>query len=64
MNAGDLAHLVVEQDPSGVPCLVEGEDGEPVVFYVESTDGQRAVIRYTDDEVELTVPVADLVPVA
>lgn len=63
MNAGDLAHLVISRDSAGsLNLAMEGDDA--VIFYVESSDGQKAVIRYTDDEVEITVPVADLIPVA
>lgn len=62
MNTGDLVHLAVERDAAGNVTVVEDEHGSAVIFYVESTDGQNAVIRYTDDEVELTRPVADLIP--
>lgn len=64
MNAGDLAYLITGRDRAGRPLVAADEDDEAVVFYVESTDGQEAVIRYPGDEVELTVPVADLLPAA
>lgn len=64
MNAGDLAYLIIGRGRSGRPLVAAGEDDEAVVFYVESTDGECAVIRYPDDEVELTVPVTDLIPAA
>ena len=63
MNAGDLAHLVIRRGRFGRPVVAAGEDEEAAIFYVKSTDGQCAVIRWADDEVELTVPVADLIPV-
>lgn len=60
MNARDLVYLITGRDDLGRP-LVAGEDGEAVAFYVQRTDGQNAVIRWPDDEVELTVPVTDLI---
>lgn len=63
MNPGDVACLMVEVGTTARRRLACGEDDEPVRFIVESTDEQCAVIRYADDEVELTVPVTDLIPV-
>jgi len=63
VNTGDLVHVITGRRSFGRVRLGRDEDDGPVTFLVESTDGTEAVIRYADDEVELTVLVADLIPV-